>query len=716
MSLKIQNALGTFDLPNDYNIEIEDTSPIYNERGSQTIAATLPASQNNLRLINHIHRLDTELSPAEDDRVTVADGAYRRVGKMNITKASKSGGIVSNIGFDESEIYSIWNAVSLRSLKELPVYKPENGITGVISYLNEIMSETRTDTPFHVFQLCVALPSKTENNTPKYYPEYINHLKNVPAKGYILDAEARQETYLLNNEPVVTSLPVGYGITPFLKVSWILDTLFDKHGYEVIENSFATHPQLSRLVVINNIADCCVKGMINYVDLMPDCTINEFLQALYCRFGMLYFVDGKTKTVRLKFMKDVIAAPAKSDWSVLKASDPIINYNAPLQLKLSAGTSITGPVQSLTAAPAAESFDKFLTPYNHVVSEIFGNGYLNYSPYYGYLDVKRLHNGENETVSSDFFPWDKGDKIGYEEITSIDECLPIKFAFPDLETTCPAYLVGKVHRYTNIACANFELAEEQKSKTPLCFCFSMPVNSVSHPYGSPRCYGPNGDKPVIDNSGHTFDISMTFVGENGLFNRFWKGYDAILRHANDTVEATLHLTHNQLLNSDFSQPVSLDGQRLLTDSFRYQLPLHATAPATINFRTLRLLKPYDLDKEQTVHMIKQEYKWVTFDNKESVTNNTIRAQVIEWQTGLFPNVTWLGVNRKNEVSDSVSEAEIPFTVPTQEDYDSNHTPFIKSINYSFDLYYRIRVNGKDEEYGGVHYDIKYNVWIRVQKI
>ena len=57
MSLKIKNQLGIFDLQNDFSIEIEDTSPIYNERGSQSVPATLPASRNNLSLITHVHRL-----------------------------------------------------------------------------------------------------------------------------------------------------------------------------------------------------------------------------------------------------------------------------------------------------------------------------------------------------------------------------------------------------------------------------------------------------------------------------------------------------------------------------------------------------------------------------------------------------------------------------------------------------------------------------------
>ena len=52
--------------------------------------------------------------------------------------------------FDESELYSEWNAVSLRSLSA-PVIRPEGGTTGVISLLNSIMNETIVDDALSVF-------------------------------------------------------------------------------------------------------------------------------------------------------------------------------------------------------------------------------------------------------------------------------------------------------------------------------------------------------------------------------------------------------------------------------------------------------------------------------------------------------------------------------------------------------------------------------------
>ena len=721
MALKISTSTQTFDLSPDFNIEIEDTSPVYNDRGSQSVAATLPATANNLKLVNHIHRLDTNNAPEENARVTVSDGIYQRIGKMNITQTSRSDGIVSNIGFDESEAYSIWNAVSLRTLKNLPIYETDNGVEGIIAYMNNILNEQITDEPLHVFPICVSMQSISENNTEKYLPEYLNAVSKIDATHYRLNADARTETYIIDGKEVATSLPLGYGITPFLKVSWLLDFIFSCYGYRVAENPFKTHPQLARLVVLNNTADCCVKGFIDYTDLMPECTINEFLQALYCRFGMVYFIDGKTRTARFKFIKDIISAPASQDYSLLKAAEPVTNFEERQQLKLSASTSISGPYPKLNAAPAADSLDKFLAPYNYLVADMYSDGYLCYTNYDGVYLIRNIFTGSYEAISSDFFPWDRGGNISYHEISSVDECLPIKGSYPDDVTACPAYLLGKIHRYTNITSSDVELSEDLETQTPLCFCFSMPLLATSYPYGSPRCTGPGGET-VTDSNGYTYDISMTFVGEDGLFNRFWKSYDAILRHANHTIEVPLRLSLSQLLTSDFSKPVALDGQRMLIDLHRYQLPLHLSTPATIKLRTLKLLHPYDLEQEQNIPITKQLYKWDFINNREIVTNSIIGEQVQKWKAGLASNATWLGTNRKNEVSDSISYAEIPYTVPTQADYDSQHTYFIKKVNYKFDLYYKVRTIKEytsqgipiyqDKEYGGVHYELQYNLWIQ----
>lgn len=718
MSLKIANKKGTFHLPADFTLEIEDTSPIYSNEGSQSTTATFPPTPGNFRLISHAHRLDASRKPlADDDQCLITDGYTTRIGSMNITEVSTQDGITANIGFDESEVYRLWDAVKLRSL-ELPVYAPEGGLPELVTYLEDILNERRTDTPLHVFNICVSNPVIEKDSKKTAYPEELNiYTRN---QGLHLVSYSHKETFCLDNEPVEVTLPEGYGLTAFLKVSYILDTLFTAYGYTLIENPIATHPQLSRLVVLNNSADCCVKGVLNYADLMPDCTINEFFQALYCRFGLVYFIDGNSRTVRLKFIRDIINSAPRHTINNLRQSPLSVSYQEAQQLRLSAATNINDPEGLYNASPAAETFDDFLKPYNYVLS--YYGGYLIYSLSRGVFILNGPYYKDRVKVaSSDFFAWDRGSDCAYLDISSVDESLPVKSCYEGNLGSYyrPMYLFGKIHRYTCINSSTVELSENLDASTPLCFCFAMPEQDVV-PYGSPRCLFGNNN-PVTDKQGNKFDISLTFVGEYGLFNRFWRDYDAILRHANHLVEDDFTLTHREHADIDIASPVSIEGQPLLIESKQYTLPAMPRSKITLRMRTLRLLEPYDLDQEQNVPIVKQLYKWVFFDNKTTVVNAATKALVSEWMENIrkLPGHIWDKTFMKNE-SDNTPD-KVPYTVPTQEEYESGKQIYIQRVSYSFDLYYRYKVwetnplGGQSlatYEGGGTHFDVQYDLYLR----
>ena len=173
--LKISNTKGTFHLPTGFTLEIEDTSPIYSSEGSQSTTATFPPTPENFRLISHAHRPDTSAKPlADDDRCLISDGYTTRIGSLNITDASTSQGITANIGFDESEAYRIWNSIKLRSLK-LPVYAPEGGLPELVTYLEDILNERRTDTPFYIFTIRTSNATVEADGKKTSYPECWNH-------------------------------------------------------------------------------------------------------------------------------------------------------------------------------------------------------------------------------------------------------------------------------------------------------------------------------------------------------------------------------------------------------------------------------------------------------------------------------------------------------------------------------------------------------------
>ena len=119
----------------------------------------------------------------------------------------------------------------------------------------------------------------------------------------------------------------------------------------LLTNPFWQSLELSRLVVLNNSADSVCRGEIRYSDLMPDSTVQDFLNSLWVRFGMVYNIDFNNKTARLELIKDIIRRPGAIDIDNLISGPHKITYEAPQYVKLSAKSSIEG------AAPSHERFE-----------------------------------------------------------------------------------------------------------------------------------------------------------------------------------------------------------------------------------------------------------------------------------------------------------------------------------------------------------------------
>lgn len=113
-------------------------------------------------------------------------------------------------------------------------------------------------------------------------------------------------------------------------------------GLTVLSNPFKPDSELWRLVVLNNAADSVCTGKIKYADLMPDSTVEEFLNALWVRFGLVYNIDENKHTVSLRFLSDILECGVSEPLDQYIAGTEKITYNERQYVKLSAKTSIEG--------------------------------------------------------------------------------------------------------------------------------------------------------------------------------------------------------------------------------------------------------------------------------------------------------------------------------------------------------------------------------------
>lgn len=652
--LKIKTNKGYLDLGGDFTVQIDEKSPIMNDRGTQTVPVTVPYTSNNAKLTGFAHRLDLCNKPlAEDSTCTVQDGVYRRTGKINIVSAGRMEGTTLNIGFDNSEAYNAWKAKKLNSI-ELPV-KEYSSVISLCTHLQQVLNGYKTD--YAVFQIMTA----NESKDGVYYPKYLNYIYPTTEGSsiYKLRYEARTETFLIDGTPTETTLPTGYGVTAFLYVWRVLELIFSEFGYSIIENPFKTDKELSRIVILNNAADCCVKGMLSYADLMPDCTVEQFLNALNVRFGMVYNVSSDTKAARIRLIKDIIKSSPGIDFSNMVTSHPVTTYETARQIKLSAKTSFT------SAAPSVERFEDYLKGHKNVaklnrVDTSKRVNYLNYEKTTGKWYKWDSENNRIVYSSSSFFNWDrKTNNVEDDELSSDDECVPMDFATNNILT--PQYLASYVHRYTylknNGSSGSGEDSESEE--TPLSFAFSF-VGSANcnYPFGSSLSVGPFGDN-VRFYDGTEHKISLLFQFDNGLFSNFWKEYDAVLRHSFNQVETNVLLPIHTITQIDLLNTVSLCGQILLPDSFSYSLPANKIVSVNLILRTLRLIEPYDLDKEHDIPAFgdslfiwefrnsnisqKQEAERIRIENEARKEYNTSTSGV----TGSRINISFDGYTTRN---------------------------------------------------------------------
>lgn len=342
------------DLPKDFGIEVEMTNPVFNDRGSQTIPVTVAATPLNSRLMLFPHRVDTARNPnAPELSAQVVCGSFMRNGTLNVTEASFKSGITFNIGFDNSTAYQKWQGKSFSELTSVEILETQedNTLEGLMYYLQIIYKQSTGAIPIAIFPILV--DRRTASSTETEGRDVTHQELLNPVNGTTLIAPTTLKRVIDNTLTEVT-VPAGYGITPFLKVWKVLEIIFADLGVKILRNPFKTDPDLMRLCVLNNAADACCRGYVDCADLLPDCTVEKFLNALWVRFGLVCFVDSDRRTVDMALLRDIINAEATVDLTTYAMERGDVVWEAGEYISLEAATSLDG------AEPATERFEDFI--------------------------------------------------------------------------------------------------------------------------------------------------------------------------------------------------------------------------------------------------------------------------------------------------------------------------------------------------------------------
>ena len=670
------------DLPDGFAMEIEDTNPIFNERGSQSLPATVPPTCRNARLLGRPHRLDSMYEPNNPMRkAVVADGVTQRRGSLNVTEAGRKEGYTFNVGFDNSEVYAKWLKKKLCKLEGLPVRKPRGGVADVHEMLDELNviyrgCDPRTE-PLAIFPVAINREVLDEGEGEvKKETEYWEILNLRNNDSYEQPEEVNR---IIDGKVTATKIPAGYCVSPFVRVWKVLELIFADMGLDIISNPLKEDVELSRLVTLNNAADSVCPGEIKYADLMPDCTVQEFLNSLWVRFGLVYNVNFDTGKADLRLLRDILRQEPATALDNYMTGCPKITYGTRQYVKLSAQSSLEG------AAPATERFEDFVKGLDltelHLGRDVKewqhengggdpgtpGGGYwpdggkhLSDKPEDNMV-VPPMENddgpglrtrGEGNTSecflcrtyrtamwykldntnrkvtgnSTSFFNWDpQTEGLEPMELASDDEWVPVGYISSGKQGTgwyffdyAPLYLVKARHYHSYIKNAgDGDGGSEDGDSTPLAFMLAYQPGNFTVGHFCPE------DK---DGAAETFPdgscgkLSLLFQFADGLFATFWKEYDELLRHDNRSCEVEARMPKTVLQSLDLFGVATCNGVRCLIDKASYALPSSPPVAVSLTLRPVEKHSGYDIDKEQgipSLRSVAKELKWqVTWDEFE----------------------------------------------------------------------------------------------------
>lgn len=620
------------DIPSPFALENKNTSPVFNTLGSKTISTDILASPHNLRIFGFPDRIDIDRKPKVKMPVIVSEGSYSREGVLYLSTSARSARSLNiTIAFNEGIMYEAMDNLSLPDIKS-PIRIFSN-FDDIMVYLNRLFTESGADEELSVFPVYLKREKYTEEFEGNSF-EYDKWVSlNVPTSYTDSRLSVIYETeVVVNGELVHTRVPTGYGITPFLRVWRLLELIFEHFGYTVNENPFKEHFQLKRLCVLNNVPDSIIFNEINYSQLMPNVSIMDFLNSLYCRFGMKVFFDGGKNEVNLRLLKDIFSSSA--DKKLDLRADPDIDYTTPKQVKLSCGKNLD------LSDTETETYEEFLAKYNNTVDIAFNNlGEQHTGIAFYQLSgqfYQRPQAGKEKRISSIHFDYNKKED-GYEieEIVSVDEALSMESSLsyiiyyavePNLQNSSMS-----VQTTTTGGDRNSNLLDIMSGENKLSFAYDMDelyynIDGVrvsrGHKFGSifPYAASSNAVEYQEDRDGNTFVYALTLVGKDGAFNHFFREYDAFLRHSNNVLKTTINARAFELSSIDISKKWIVNNQPVLLDKVDYNLGMNnSTIGTTIEARTLHLYKPYDLEKEQAIPSpIPILYKWLMNLNRDII--------------------------------------------------------------------------------------------------
>lgn len=592
MNLYLDNGsvpMPEFQLPDGFTAEMSRTNPFLTDEGSQSVPMTLPASEHNMKLIGWQHHLNPNKRPMRKTQAIISNAGIWIRGTLFIDQANYKDGIECTFYTNEGQLYEKLQNIKLGDL-EWPVNT--EGLSGsteddkVRSRLTEfiqIIKGEKIHTDYYIFPVKSSFPIKRKGKNYSYEGNLtLNEVSSGDTEDSIYFPQKSSTVFYIDPDDTEIKLPVGYGVTPFLKISFIVKHIFQSLGYDIDTGFFSRDQSLYRLVLLNNTADAiCKGGILYYKYLIPEnLPVTDFLDTLRYKFGIEFIEKGQT--IEIRQWSTTLRSKADINLTNYIRDVPTIEFVDKKKLQITMSRSLNH------AETEVESYREFYNKYGNVkeIKDIVDASTSKISlllPVYQYVYRRESNTAfYKAAASSTFFDLIPDGDFETEDIGQKDLAVPVYYEITSFEKTntfIAPIINGIRHKTTDISYNNSDEDSNTNKKNEengldVMMCFSVPglqkdifrlsagaQNTLYYPMGSSFLYKADGTQ--------WGSINLQVTGKYNLYDRFYTELDEMLQKANQKIIIDASLPQHMIVTMDITTPKIISGQKVLIERIDY---------------------------------------------------------------------------------------------------------------------------------------------------
>ena len=645
----------TYQLGEGAKLEVERTNPFFNDYGETTTPLDIPASDYNRMILGYPDTFGLREKMVAAN-VSIEDGEYFAQCRQIVLSAQHKGNISSSFYINDGSFYSKIQNVKLKSIFKDEMIPGCSTLDECISFCRSLIGGKNEN--YDIFPVLLTDDSGKDTgydykilngwgNRQKLPDAKYWRFKNTGGYEYVAAPDAYDfvtcagksnrfqgefnRTEYVNEIPV--SLTRGYYISPFIRANYVLKRVFKYFGYDLQENFFTRTEPFTKMVLVNNVIDVMVNGHIRIEDLLPDVSVSDFLSVFRKKFLCEFVSDEGTHQASIIFLKDAVESAPVADLTRQMTEEPTLSYKTASDYK-----RVVLRAKHQADSDAEDSYDDLKDMLAKNTGAYFDkvDGCFYKDGYSGNYHVKsKIGEGSQS--------YDTGEEDTDTQDIEIPEMIPETRTLKYRQSADDDTISREMGRFLYIGSyatlnSSMKVATEDNSEsseeavtTPVMLAFpyvstdGMPCGTVTaydiH-YEYDNRFGPPSHASEESLYRKIFDYALVYNGDDGIFEKFYRQYDLLLRNSLQELKVKLLLTQSQKQNLPSYAKIVIRGVSFFFNKLKFTLG-GKSEPTESELRTIALTTPINEAERMADVMpaLSCQYRWVGHEETVEVSGS-----------------------------------------------------------------------------------------------